>query len=341
MITSAEQGKDVNEVLSKYKSQPRLLDRVVTPNNLKAYCFPSGSIYLKTELGDSLLHENARRQFLSKIAYPDHKAFNERISNSSRGKLIDELLDYRSSSGKAVFEKNLLLRTNPVTGEIVAFLSERYNPYDNHQVAEAVGNGLHSLSGEFARQTCVIDQPESYSMRMVVGFPDVPVTVPDGHGVWLGLDISNDETGNGSVRIIPAVFRWVCSNGMVSCQKVMELRHYHTKQNMGIETAIIQVCNKLPDFREKWQRQADAGIKYETPRFDDAAKLQDYLGKTDVSRADAREILRVWAKRAGIEEVYQWNLYQLAQAVSFYAASKGKNRQQLERLAHHIITRDR
>lgn len=111
-----------------------------------------------------------------------------------------------------------LIRT--LDGKVRAFLSDRYRPLDNFDLAEVafdvlIKHGVRIESTQLTdRRLYIKAVTEQMSMEIKKG--DV---------VQAGIVISNSEVGCGSVKIEPMIFRLVCTNGMIANDYAM--RKYH------------------------------------------------------------------------------------------------------------------
>lgn len=112
-----------------------------------------------------------------------------------------------------------MLRT--MDGHARAFLSNRYRRIDHLDVATVT---LPLLSGfKDARfESCEITDERMY---IKVVNPRLQAEVVPGDIVQAGVIISNSEIGEGSLSILPLVYRLVCSNGMVVNDA--KLRRHH------------------------------------------------------------------------------------------------------------------
>jgi hypothetical protein len=118
-----------------------------------------------------------------------------------------------------------LVRT--LDGRCRAFLSDRYRPMDNADLAEAV---LPSLLG---REGLRVESCEITDRRLYLQVVNerVQAEVKKGDVVQAGVLLSNSEVGCGCLAISPLVFRLVCLNGAVMSDGA--LRKYHAGKQMG------------------------------------------------------------------------------------------------------------
>lgn len=104
-----------------------------------------------------------------------------------------------------------MIRT--LDGNARAFLSDKYRPIDNDEIAEAI----LPIIGGWMQDGATVESAEITDRRMYIKVvnPRIQTEVVPGDVVQSGIVISNSETGMGSVSVMPMVFRLVCSNGMI------------------------------------------------------------------------------------------------------------------------------
>lgn len=158
------------------------------------------------------LGEHFRRQAASHYKVPQEYA--ERI-RTSHPQLYARTLN-------TFFDKEPARRmVRSLDGKARAFLSDRYRPLDNFQLAEAV------LPVAMAQPQVRMESSQFTESRfyMKLVFPKIETEVKKGDVVQLGLNISNSEVGNGSLAVQVMVFRLVCLNGLIVPD--MGQRRYH------------------------------------------------------------------------------------------------------------------
>ncbi|MBU1082549.1 MAG: DUF932 domain-containing protein [Spirochaetes bacterium] len=101
-----------------------------------------------------------------------------------------------------------------------AFLSQRYRPLDNYDLAEAVLPKIREM--ECLIKSCELTETRMY-LQVVTDRLTTEVKVGD--AVQAGFIISNSEVGQGSLRVEPMIYRLRCLNGMISADN--RLRKYH------------------------------------------------------------------------------------------------------------------
>jgi hypothetical protein len=103
-----------------------------------------------------------------------------------------------------------LVRT--LGGNARAFLSDRYQRIDNHEIAQVALPVL--LNSELGLRVTSSEITES---RLYIHAVTEKVTgeITKGDVVQAGVIISNSEVGLGAVSVAPLVYRLVCSNGLI------------------------------------------------------------------------------------------------------------------------------
>lgn len=117
-------------------------------------------------------------------------------------------------------------------GRMRAYLSERYRPLDNYDLAEAVlpvlkemGEGLKIVSTQLTESR----------MYIKVINERLEMEVKEGDVVQAGIVISNSEVGQGSLKVEPLVYRLICENGMIAQDHSQ--KRYHVGRNADVGEA--------------------------------------------------------------------------------------------------------
>lgn len=154
-----------------------------------------------------LLHE----QIGARLAIP--KQYYDRMSQVAPELLIRNVNHWLVSN-----PERRMVRT--LDGRARAFLSERYRPLDNYDLANAVLGKIADIGAE-------VHSAELTERRLYIKaiFPKIQAEVRVGDVVQSGVVISNSEVGCGSVRVEPLVFRLSCLNGMIAADS--SIRKYH------------------------------------------------------------------------------------------------------------------
>ena len=110
-------------------------------------------------------------------------------------------------------------------GRARAFLSDRYRPLDNYDLAEAVLPVLREADG-IQIASCEVTESRLY---IKATFPRIQGEVKKGDVVQSGIVVTNSEIGLSSLRIEPLIYRLVCLNGMICAD--FGTKRYHIGRN--------------------------------------------------------------------------------------------------------------
>lgn len=129
------------------------------------------------------------------------------------------LLDINVNSLFREEPEQRMIRT--LDGSARAFLSNKYQPLDNYDLANAVLPVLADIP-DMKIESCELTETRMYIKAI---FPRMEMEVAKGDVVQSGIVISNSEVGHGSLKVEPLVFRLVCLNGMIAADHAQ--RKYH------------------------------------------------------------------------------------------------------------------
>lgn len=137
-------------------------------------------------------------------------------------------------------------------GRARAFLSSRYRPLDNFDLAETV---LPLLMDKGMRiESAALTERRLY-IKVVTD--KMTAEIKKGDIVQAGIVISNSEVGAGSVKIEPLVFRLVCSNGLIAND--YSLQKYHVGRNVEVNMAeeFFRDATRRADDKAFWMKVRD------------------------------------------------------------------------------------
>lgn len=189
-----------------------------------------------------LFHE----QVSSKLGIP--KTYYERMRNEAPALLVGNANHWLKES-----RDRAMVRT--LDGKARAFLSEKYRPLDNHDLAEAVLPAL-------LESDCGVESSELTERRLYIKAVTkrIELEVKKGDVVQAGIVISNSEVGLGAVKVEPLVFRLICLNGAIIND--MGVRKYHVGKagsEFGLDGAdeFYRDETRLADDRAFWMKVVD------------------------------------------------------------------------------------
>lgn len=139
-------------------------------------------------------------------------------------------------------------------GRARAFLSDRFRPLDNYDLAAAVLPKIKAMQCKI--ESCELTETPMYLKAVT---DRITSYVKVGDAVQAGIVISNSEIGHGSIKIEPMVYRLSCLNGMISPD--FGMKKYHVGRGGGdIENDAIECFRdetRRADDRAFWMKVKD------------------------------------------------------------------------------------
>lgn len=172
-------------------------------------------------------------------------------------------------------------------GNVRAFVSPRYRPMDNHDLAEVV-------LPELADRGCHIESAELTERRFYIKatLPGLELPVPGskrvGDLVRMMLTISNSEVGSGALRIEPSAFFLVCLNGAIF---ETALKKYHVGRVAELEAEVREILTteaRAADDRALWLKVRDV-VRVAFDRDFFAAQVKR-LGEATADRIESTNV---------------------------------------------------
>jgi hypothetical protein len=248
--------------------------------------------------GEFKINDLAHEQIADRLEIP--RRYYERLRT---GAGTTNLLESNVNHWFGAKPENRMVRT--LDNRVRAFLSERYRPLDNADLAEAVLPALFEHAG-LEIESCEITEQRLYLKAVN---PRVQGEVKPGDIVQAGVLISNSEVGCGSLSIAPLTFRLVCRNGLVMSDGA--LRKYHAGKalgNGGGEGGDMLPWERLSDETRQatdkalWLQVRDlAKAALDEAIFAGAlAKMREAAGQK--IEAGPQEIVEVTGRRFGLQE---------------------------------------
>lgn len=188
--------------------------------------------------------ETAHEQIAGRLAIP--KPYYDRMRS-----VAPELLRSNVNHWLHTQPEKRMVRT--LDGNARAFLSERYRPLDNFDLAETV---LPTLTAN----GCRIESAALTDRRLYIKAVTERITleVKKGDVVQAGIVISNSEIGAGSVKVEPMVFRLVCLNGMIANDAAMRKYHVGRSGDAGdLAEEFFKDSTRKADDRAFWMKVRD------------------------------------------------------------------------------------
>jgi len=154
----------------------------------------------------------AHDQIGTKLGIP--AKYYDRMLEEDPGLLADNVNTW-------LHKKPIKRMVRTLDGTARAFLSDKYRRLDNHEIAQAVLPMIADMK-DATVESCEITDSRMY---LKVLNPRITSEIVTGDVVQSGLLISNSETGQGSVSVMPLVYRLICKNGMIAADQGQRKMH--------------------------------------------------------------------------------------------------------------------
>jgi len=250
-----------------------------------------GIMVLRGINGGLPLANTAHEQIAGRLQIP--RVYYDRMRQES-----PELLAHNVNHWLRANPERRLVRT--LDNRVRAFLSDRYRPLDNFDLAEVVLPQLVNLnveviSGELTEHRFYLKATTAKIKGDVTG--DV---------VQAGIVVSNSEIGHGSLHIDEMTYILACRNGAIHASAVRKT-HVGRTTNGGDSDAVdvleyFKDDTRMADDQAFWLKVRDAvGAIFTQERFD---KLMSryHTAANRAIEADPVKVVEVTAKRYGLSE---------------------------------------
>lgn len=264
----------------------------IAPNS-KMRMMPTADISLEGAENFYGVTSHAHGQFASHLDIP--KKYYDRMREEKPELLADNVNAWLDANGT----QRRMVRT--LDGDVRAYMSDRYRPLDNHDLAEASLQVLHGEGSNLQIQSLALTDTRMYIKAVT---ERIELEVKRGDPVQAGIVISNSEVGAGSVKIEPLVLRLVCTNGMIANDASLRKFHVGRAGGNGDDgiTEFLRDETRQADDRAFWMKVQDL-IR---AAFDDV-KFRTIVERMTASTEDRIEgdpvtVVDVTAKRFGLTE---------------------------------------
>jgi hypothetical protein len=180
-----------------------------------------------------------------------------------------------------------------------AFLSDRFQPFDNDLVASAALETLQDVAPDMVIRSCDLTPTKLY---IKASFPSIQREVRKGDVVEAGLRIGNSEVGAGAFEVVPFSTRLICDNGMKHTE--YGLRRAHVGRAVGGQDGaeIFATDTLRADVKAFLLRLRDVIRATVDPAQFDAIVSQMSDAAAQPIQGDVVQAVEVTAKRLALSE---------------------------------------
>jgi hypothetical protein len=235
-------------------------------------------------IGEYDVSDHCHGQFADRLKIP--KKYYDRMRSEAPGLLATNINHWFSQN-----PEKRMVRT--LDGKARAFLSNRYRPLDNFDLAQVI-------LPKFAEMQCRVESCELTETRMYFKAVTERISAQVvGDVVQAGIVVSNSEVGCGSLRVEPLLYKLACLNGMIVADA--SIRKYHIGRGAanGLEGAreFFRDSTREADDRAFWLKvrdTADAVLTQET--FDRMVKRVESTSRNTIEDDPVKVVERVQEK---------------------------------------------
>ena len=192
-----------------------------------------------------------------------------------------------------------------IDGKARAFLSNRYRPLDNYDLAQAVLPKIQQMNCDV--KSCEVTESHMY-LKVVT--ERITSNVKVGDPVQAGLVISNSEIGAGSLRIEPMIYRLVCLNGMISTTHSMKKYHVGRGQDSDGASEFFRTETKIQNDRAFWMKVNDTVSATLTQDTFEVIVEQMRQGTENRIDKDPAKVVEVVAEQYALNDAEQGGILQ-------------------------------
>lgn len=189
-----------------------------------------------------------------------------------------------------------MIRT--LDGNVRAFLSDRYRPLDNFDLANVAFETL-TVPG------MKVESTELTERRLYIKAVTERLTleVKKGDVVQAGIVISNSEVGCGTVKVEPMVFRLVCANGMIANDHAMRQYHVGRSGSEGdMASEFFRDETRMADDKAFWMKVKDVITgSFKRDVFERIVNSMKLAAAKDIT-GDVKEVIEVVQEKYGLDD---------------------------------------
>jgi hypothetical protein len=232
-------GRTLVELATEIERQKK--SKVDFVANTKAIRMNDDASLALFEKGTFGINGLAHEQIATRIGIP--RVYYDRMRQASPALLASNVNHWFTRE-----PEKRMIRT--LDTRVRAFLSNRYRPLDNYDLAETVLPLFESMKLKI--RSCELTERRLYIKAV---FPDVTAKVPvKGDIVAAGVAIANSEVGFGSLSVDPLIETLECTNGMISLDAALKRHHVGRGHKGGDDDRVAEF------FSDKTRKLDDAAF---------------------------------------------------------------------------------
>lgn len=245
----------------------------------------------------------AHKQFADHLAIPAR--YYDRMLTEQPKLLADNMNTWLHADGG---EKRMI-RT--LDGKVRAFLSSKFRPLDNFDLANAVLPTL--LERKVQIMSAELTETRLYIKGILPELSDeLPEGMTWGHGHGMvgrtgrlvsAITISNSEVGAGTLRIEPSVFTTWCTNLAIMAEAAMKRYHVGRAWEANEDLSIYRDATRAADDRAFFMKVTDiTKSAFNEDTFKAAIASIREAGKQDIKSQELPKVVELAVKKLALPE---------------------------------------
>jgi len=300
-----KQGKTLTELAVEIERQKDSKHDYIAES--RAFTLQDNGRTMEIEgVGPFGLTQHARQQLATKLDIP--LAYFDRLQDKHPALLAQNV----NELARREPQRNMV-RT--LDGNIRGFLSDRFRPLDNFDLADAVLPIITEYKGEGLEvASCEITETRMY-IKVLLPWLDRELPVPEGLNMGVGhnwfirkiigsMVISNSEVGAGALNIYPGLFEKQCTNLAVFREEGFGRMHIGKKAVDGGEEVSKYLSNdtKRLDDAVVWSKVRDVVRATMDGRVMNVLIDKMAEARGDVIEGDAAKVIEIFAKKNALTQ---------------------------------------
>lgn len=230
-----KEGRTLTELAAEIQRRAAARkDYIVGTNALGMQADDNGDgprlVFTNGERAELPINELAHRQIGEYIGIPA-KYYDRMLGHAP------QLLAENANHWLPERSEKRMVRT--LDGRVRAFLSDRYQRIDNHEVAEVVLPALLNAA-KLEIVSCEVTEKRLYIKALDKSIvAEVKGSKRVGDLVEAGVMITNSEVGLGAVAVVPFLYFLACQNGAVINKAGMRAAHVGTRHDVDDDIAVL------------------------------------------------------------------------------------------------------
>jgi len=299
-----KQGRSLQDIAAELERQTKSRADYIAPQGALDAKVLDGEIVLDGLNGDpKRISPYAHKQFADHLAIPAR--YYDRMRTEQPTLLAANLNTWL----KAQPEEKRMLRT--LDGRVRGFLSPKFRPLDNFDLANAV------LPTLLERKVQIVSAELTETRLYIKGIlPELSDELPEGmawghgHGM-VGRDgrlvaaivISNSEVGAGTLRVEPSVFTTWCTNLAIMAAAAMKKYHIGRAWEADEDLSIYRDATRAADDRAFFMKVVDVTKSaFELDTFKAAVASIREAGKNDIKSTELPKVVDLAVKQLALPE---------------------------------------